>query len=233
MILYSAVIFIAVLLLSTGNILFSAPRFGFGAGFAILCVLLSVVAAIAVDGVFAALIRRMPEKWFAHDKKFFQVSAKEKKFYEKLKIRKWKEKIPELGQFTNFHKNKVADPHNNIYLRRYMLEACYGEAIHLVCVAVGFLIVFFFPLKYWLCFGFPVAVINALLHLPPFFILRYNFYKMKLLYQRNERRELRAGKILCETSAEAEKKNVKEPPKEYSAVPEEDADEENIHVCSA
>ena len=193
MILYGSIIFVCVCLLTGVNAVFAAPRFGVSFWFILGAVLINVVAVIAVDGLFAFLIRRLPEKWFGHERRFFHVSAKEKKFYEKLKIRKWKDKVPELGQFTNFHKNKVAEPRNNVYLERYMLEAAYGEVIHLAGCFLGFVIIFFYPLKYWLCFGFPVAVINLIMNILPYFILRYNFYKMKVLYRSNERKQRRAA----------------------------------------
>ena len=193
MILYGSIIFVCVCLLTGVNAVFAAPRFGVSFWFILGAVLINVVAVIAVDGLFAFLIRRLPEKWFGHERRFFQVSAKEKKFYEKLKIRKWKDKVPELGQFTNFHKNKVEEPRNNVYLERYMLEAAYGEVIHLAGCFLGFVIIFFYPLKYWLCFGFPVAVINLIMNILPYFILRYNFYKMKVLYRSNERKQRRAA----------------------------------------
>ena len=193
MILYGSIIFVCVCLLTGVNAVFAAPRFGVSFWFILGAVLINVVAVIAVDGLFAFLIRSLPEKWFGHERRFFQVSAKEKKFYEKLKIRKWKDKVPELGQFTNFHKNKVAEPRNNVYLERYMLEAAYGEVIHLAGCFLGFVIIFFYPLKYWLCFGFPVAVINLIMNILPYFILRYNFYKMKVLYRSNERKQRRAA----------------------------------------
>ena len=193
MILYGSIIFVCVCLLTGVNAVFAAPRFGVSFWFILGAVLINVVAVIAVDGLFAFLIRRLPEKWFGHERRFFQVSAKEKKFYEKLKIRKWKDKVPELGQFTNFHKNKVAEPRNNVYLERYMLEAAYGEVIHLAGCFLGFVIIFFYPLKYWLCFGFPVAVINLIMNILPYFILRYNFYKMKVLYRSNQRKQRRAA----------------------------------------
>ncbi len=173
------------------------PRLGFTAWFLpmpwfiVLSVIINVVAVIAVDGLFAFIIRRMPAEWFNHKKKIFIVSAREKKFYEKIKIRKWKDKVPELGQFTNFSKNKIAEPKNNVYLERYFLEACYGEVIHLLSVFIGFVIIFFYPLEYWLCFGFPVAVANVLMNLPSFFILRYNSTKLRVLYESNEHREQR------------------------------------------
>ena len=189
MILYGSIIFVCVCLLTGVNAVFAAPRFGVSFWFILGAVLINVVAVIAVDGLFAFLIRRLP----GHERRFFQVSAKEKKFYEKLKIRKWKDKVPELGQFTNFHKNKVAEPRNNVYLERYMLEAAYGEVIHLAGCFLGFVIIFFYPLKYWLCFGFPVAVINLIMNILPYFILRYNFYKMKVLYRSNERKQRRAA----------------------------------------
>ncbi|MFQ7700341.1 MAG: hypothetical protein ACLRL0_03640 [Christensenellaceae bacterium] len=193
MILYGSIIFVCVCLLTGVNAVFAAPRFGVSFWFILGAVLINVVAVIAVDGLFAFFIRRLPEKWFGHERRFFQVSAKEKKFYEKLKIRKWKDKVPELGQFTDFHKNKVAEPRNNAYLERYMLEAAYGEVIHLAGCFLGFVIIFFYPLKYWLCFGFPVAVINLIMNILPYFILRYNFYKMKVLYRSNERKQRRAA----------------------------------------
>ena len=193
MILYGSIIFVCVCLLTGVNAVFAAPRFGVSFWFILGAVLINVVAVIAVDGLFAFFIRRLPEKWFGHERRFFQVSAKEKKFYEKLKIRKWKDKVPELGQFTNFHKNKVAEPRNNVYLERYMLEAAYGEVIHLAGCFLGFVIIFFYPLKYWLCFGFPVAVINLIMNILPYFIMRYNFYKMKVLYRSNERKQRRAA----------------------------------------
>ena len=193
MILYGSIIFVCVCLLTGVNAVFAAPRFGVSFWFILGAVLINVVAVIAVDGLFAFFIRRLPEKWFGHERRFFQVSAKEKKFYEKLKISKWKDKVPELGQFTDFHKNKVAEPRNNAYLERYMLEAAYGEVIHLAGCFLGFVIIFFYPLKYWLCFGFPVAVINLIMNILPYFILRYNFYKMKVLYRSNERKQRRAA----------------------------------------
>lgn len=193
MILYGSIIFVCVCLLTGVNAVFAAPRFGVSFWFILGAVLINVVAVIAVDGLFAFFIRRLPEMWFGHERRFFQVSAKEKKFYEKLKIRKWKDKVPELGQFTDFHKNKVAEPRNNAYLERYMLEAAYGEVIHLAGCFLGFVIIFFYPLKYWLCFGFPVAVINLIMNILPYFILRYNFYKMKVLYRSNERKQRRAA----------------------------------------
>ena len=68
-----------------------------------------VIAIIAWDGIMAFLIRRLlPMSWFAPGKRIFQVSKKERKFYIGIKIKSWKDKVPELGGFTSFHKNELA-----------------------------------------------------------------------------------------------------------------------------
>lgn len=187
-------LYLVTILILTGalvvvDLFFAAPFFGLEWWFVVIAAVGSVVAEVAIDGLFAFIIRRLPAKWFNHKKKIFIVSKGEKKFYEKIKIRKWKDKIPELGQFTNFSKNKIADPKNNEYLDRYFLEACYGEVIHFLSLFAGFLVIFILPLNLWYCFGLPVAIANIFLNLPSLFILRYNSTKLRVLYESNARRE--------------------------------------------
>lgn len=188
MILYCAVIILGMAAISALNIFFGAPAFGYSYLYCVLATVINTAAVILTDGVFAFIIRRLPQKWFDFRKKTFTVPQKEKRFYEKIGIKKWKDKIPELGGFTKFSKSKISDPFNNEYVGRYLLEACYGTVIHYVTCFTGFLIIFICPLKYWFCFGFPVAIVNAVLNLLPAFTLRYNTYKLNVLYKRNERR---------------------------------------------
>ena len=191
--LYLSAIGVCIVLLSVVNLLAGSPLAGVGIWQTFALTALAAVAAIAVDGLFAFLIRRLPAKWFSCEKRGFAAFPKEKKFYEKLRIRKWKDKIPELGQFTNFHKNKIAEPKNNAYLERYMLEAAYGEVIHFAGVFAGFLVILFFPFRFILCLTLPVAAVNIFFNLPSLFILRYNYYKLRVLYDANERKARRAA----------------------------------------
>ena len=156
----------------------------------IVAVIISTVSVIIVDGIFSTIVRRcLPKKWFNVDKKGFSAKKQECRFYEKIGIKKWKDKVLELGMFTNFRKNKISEPSNNEYVSRYILEANYGIVCHVACVIFGFLIIFIYPLKYALCFGIPVAIVNAVLNLLPLFILRYNLPKLHTLYKFNARRE--------------------------------------------
>ena len=142
----------------------------------------AIVIVMLIDGVTAGLCRLLPKTCANREKKIFQVSAKEKAFYEKLNIRKWKDKVPEIGQFTGFRKNKIADPKSVEYLDRYLLEICYGEIGHIASVVTSFFILgLFFISPLWLGIAMPVAVISALLNLPSLFILRYNSYKLEIL----------------------------------------------------
>lgn len=159
------------------------------AGYVIGFVCLSTVAVIVIDLIFAGIVRwLLPAKLFSPDKKSFSAGKGECRFYEKLGIKKWKDKIPELGKLTNFRKNKIRDPKNNEYVARYIKEANYGVSVHIACIIFGLTVVFV-NLKYWYCIGVPVAVVNAVYNALSLFILRYNLPKLHTLYKLNERRE--------------------------------------------
>ena len=150
---------------------------------------LAILLIMLVDGVVAAFARLLPKRFADHTKKHFSVSVEEKKFYERLKIRLWKDKIPEIGHFTGFRKNKIDDPKNTAYIERFLLECCYGEIGHFWSVILGFIILLFYPLTHtWVALSIPVAVVNGVLNLLPICVLRYNFYKLKILQKSNLKR---------------------------------------------
>lgn len=187
--LYVWTILIGNIAIIAGNLAFSGisplPEGVLGA---LTLPILNTVAVIIVDGIAAFLIRRLPERWFSYESRLSRVSKKECKFYTRLGVRKWRSKVPELGMFTNFRKNKVYEPGSNDYLKRYILEANYGVVIHIACVIVGFMILFICHTECALRIGLPVALVNALLNLMPTFVLRYNLPKLQSLMRMNERR---------------------------------------------
>lgn len=178
MILYLTIILIAALVIAGIAALVSGESFLVALGLTAL----AVVIVILLDGLTATVCRLLPAKCANADKKMFIVSPREKKFYEKLKIRKWKDKIPEIGQFTGFRKNKIADPKSLEYLDRFLLEICYGELGHIASVFTSFLLLlFFFITPLWIAIALPVAIVSAFMNLPSLFILRYNSYKLRVL----------------------------------------------------
>ena len=192
MILYLSIIAVCMMLISA--IVTMAYNVSFWSTLGITA--LAVVVVIIVDALIATICRLLPKKCARHDGKLYTVSAKEKKFYEKLKIRKWKDLIPEIGHFTGFRKNKIADPKSVEYVERFLLEACYGELGHFFCLPFGFLILLMFPFMphTWWAISIPVAIINICLNAPSIFVLRYNSYQLEILRKGNLKKQARENK---------------------------------------
>ena len=178
--LYLIVILSAMALIILVNVLLNPILYNLDFWYIVLAVVLTTISVIAVSGFVATLVRQvLPEKWF--NEMDIKVSKKEMRFYEKLGVKKWKDLVPELGFFTGFRKNKIANPKSIEYVDRYILEINYGIYVHFVSIFASFLIVFIYPLKYSLMFGIPVAIVSVILHLMPLFTLRYNLPKLKAI----------------------------------------------------
>jgi hypothetical protein len=151
----------------------------------------AVIIVILIDALVAIIIRKMPEKWFQKDKGIFRTTERELKFYNFLRVQKWKDHVPELGSFTGFHKNKVTNPFDNEYIARFILEARYGIAIHIYSFPASFLILLLDWKMYtgqsniWLTIALPVAVINAILIVLPAFVLKLNLPRLLRIYNNN------------------------------------------------
>ena len=189
--IYVTIILIASVIIGITNGAFAFSAYDESVWRIVFCVSVSVISAIAIDSVFATIIRwLLPKKWFSIEKQRFAAGKGECRFYEKLGVKKWKDKVIELGAFTGFRKNKVADPKNNEYVARYILEANYGIAVHIACVFCGYLVCFIFP-THWYRVGIPVGFVNMVLNALPLIVLRYNLPKLHSLYRFNARRNSR------------------------------------------
>lgn len=149
---------------------------------------LGTVSVIAFDGITAFLIRRLPEKWFAPEKNAFKVFRFEKRLYSGLKVKRLASFVPELGGFTNFHKNKLESATDGDYLSRFLLESNYGVAIHIVNAAGGF-VIGFLPFCGGAGIWLPVACVNFVLSMLPVFILRNNTPSLLFLYKRAQKQK--------------------------------------------
>lgn len=187
------------------NLLFSRNYFPeLTVPYIIIASILAAIVVIAIDGVLATFIRRcLPEKWFSYNVKLHNVSKAECKFYEKLGIKHWKDKVLELGVFTSFSKKTIADPHSREYMERFILECNYGAVIHLANAILGFLLILCYPLKYWLLFPFPACIINFILSMLPYMILRYNVPRLQRarnVLEKKEEREKAKAQAASETA---------------------------------
>lgn len=203
MVLYLSVIGIAVALICSFDIIVMCPIMGVSPWFFVLAVIASTLYQIAIDAVFAIICNQIPAKW-VKDKKFFDVSKKEQHFYEKLGIKKWKDKVLELGSLGGFGKSKLADPNNPEYAEKFLIESYKGELDHIFGMFAGFTVVFLFPLKFAWIVGVPVAIVNVFLNLLSTMILRYNTPKLKILYKRALRNQERQKELDADRQLNAE-----------------------------
>lgn len=176
---YATIILLANVLIILSNVFNGAdflPTIIFSA--------LGTVTVIAVDGILAFIIRRLPKKWFAPENRFFTVSRREKRIYGKLKLKKITAYVPELGGFTGFHKDKLKSTGDKDYLARFLLESNYGVVIHIANAFLGF-VIGVFPFCGGASVWVPVALVNFVLSALPVFILRNNTPPLMFLYKKS------------------------------------------------
>ena len=203
MILTFSVIGIAMIIICTLDIIFAAPAMNVAPWFFVVAVIVSVIYQFAIDGLFAWIVGKCPNKWF-ENKKFFNVSKKEQRFYEKIGIRSWKDKVWELGGLGGFSKAKIADPKDPEYSKRFLIESYKGEIDHIIGMFVGFTVIFIFPLKFAWIVGVPVAIVNLVLNYMPVMILRYNTPKLEILYKRAVRNQQRQEELKVQENTKNE-----------------------------
>lgn len=190
MILYLSIVFVSMILICVLNIFTGNFDFNNYELWVILAVILSVIVEIAISGLFSFLVERVPDKYFSPDRKLYVVSKREQKFYEKIGIKLWKDKVWELGSLSGFRKNKLNDTSSS-YLYKFIIQSNKGMLGHLINLPMGFLVIFVLPLKYALTIGLPIAIVGFVLNLLPVFILRYNLPKLGVAYKRAKRLEER------------------------------------------
>ncbi len=180
---YIITILVSALLIVIGNLAFlgfSRELFGSLS----LSAAIGVVAVIAEDGISALLIRRLtPMSWYHPKRAFFNVSKRERNFYNSIKIKKWKDLVPELGLFTGFSKSEVKNTSDSRYLERFLIESNYGVIIHTANALLGFVIMFL-PWCSLPSVWIPIFAVNFILSLMPVAILRHTSYTLQRLYKR-------------------------------------------------
>lgn len=179
--LYFTIISITMLLAMSMTIMQALVFKNISLTYAIIAPLFVFFYVLIVLGIFALLLRiALPFKMFSFEHKFFGVSKKEIKYYEKFKIKKWKDKVPELGKSAGFSKKNLQSTEPE-YLKKFLDETCFGEVLHAIAGVLGFTCLFFFSAKDYY-FVLPILIVNLILNLLPCFIQRYNRYRLEILY---------------------------------------------------
>jgi len=156
------------------------------------CVLIAVVWCTALqfglDGLIAIVINKMPDKWFGVNNPLYYVSNTEKRLYRKLRVRRWKDKVWELGGLGGFSKKKLQAPNDPLYIEKFIIECNKGVLTHRLSYPIGFLAMLTLPGIISLTIALPVAIVNLFLNILPTLALRYNTPQLKAMLRRLNRK---------------------------------------------
>ena len=184
------VIFTTILSLSVGLNFLSVTD-----GEILITIIYTFLALFVIDALVAILVRILPKKWVNPFNKIYKVRTWETKLYLKLKVRNWKDKIPETGKaLAGFGKDKVLDMNDNRYIYKFMEETVYAEVMHVISAVLSIFVILI-NLKLWYIVGLPMAIVNFVIQILPVIVQRYNRPKLALLYERNEKKSQQDKKI--------------------------------------
>ena len=144
----------------------------------------------ALSNVFAIFINR--DK-LDENKRPFKSKKWERngKIYDKLKIRKWKGKLPDMSKILPFLRpKKVVSGTTSKDLRALIKETCVAEIVHTVLMILSIGVVFICPGK----LGVILYIFCFIGNLPFILIQRYNRPQYLIAEERLTRREERLRK---------------------------------------
>lgn len=173
-----------MLAISAFNIIFETASWYY----VIIAVLWCTALQFVLDGLIAILMNQLPDRWFAVGKRAFHVSDAEKELYKKLKVRKWKDKVWELGGLGGFSKKILREPDNPQYIEKFIIECNRGTVTHRLSYPIGFLAMLTLPNVCAFTIALPVAIINLFLNVLPTLVLRYNAPKLTSVLTRMRRK---------------------------------------------
>ena len=178
--MYLSIIGFAMMVISVFNIVFSTASWYNIIVLVIICTALQ----FALDGSIALIINKLPDKLFAVNNPLYKVSEAEKKFYKKIKVKNWKDKIWELGDLGGFSKKNLANPDSPEYIEKFIIECNKGVLTHRLSYPIGFLPMLFIQNICSLTIALPVAIVNLFLNILPTLALRYNTPKLQAMLKK-------------------------------------------------
>lgn len=166
----------------------------------VIAVVWCTALQFALDGVIAIIINQMPDRWFSEDHPFFHVTEAERKLYKKLNVRRWKDKVWELGGLGGFSKKNLIEPTDPQNIEKFIVECNKGVVTHRASYPIGFLAMLTLQDICSVTIAFPVALVNLFLNILPTIVLRYNTPKLMALLKRLKKRSRPVDSSCCDAS---------------------------------
>ena len=194
--LYLSTIGIAMGIIVAANVAFGVAPWHY----VLIAVVFCTALQVALDGLVAILINRMPDRWFGVDNPLYAVSPRERELYRCLKVRYWKDKVWELGGLGGFSKKNLKKPNDPEYIEKFIIECNKGVLTHRLSYPIGFLAMLTLHGACVLTIALPIALVNVYLNVLPTLALRYNTPMLKAMLERLLRKE--KNKYVADTSAD-------------------------------
>jgi len=125
----------------------------------------------------------LPRHWFDPDRFPFRMRVWEKDgaFYRKIRIRKWKNKLPDASKYApDMYRKEIASSPDEAHVQRLIEESCVAEFIHKMLILLSLLVVRIWRGRHgWVCW-----ILCVLGNLPFIFIQRFNRPRLQALLQR-------------------------------------------------
>ena len=147
-------------------------------------VVLNIFLMASYHAFILFLCKNLKISFFNPDKKIYKIKSWELNgsFYIKfLRIKKWKDKLPQYVAKDGFSKKTLRKNLNKEYISRFIIETCIAEWNHLMgCM--------YFVISFLVNSGFYAIIFSVLaiiLNIPFLFIQRYNRIRLYKLLNRN------------------------------------------------
>ncbi|MGM9619813.1 MAG: hypothetical protein ACI3W8_08285 [Oscillospiraceae bacterium] len=131
----------------------------------------------------------LPRRWFDPDKWPFTSFSweKEGRFYEKLGIRWWKDRVPDVSRLDpKMRRKQLSAVRGREDLLALLRETCVAETVHMALMLLALPLLWIWPGVGGVC----VFLVDVLLgNLPFWLIQRYNRPRLKALLNGRRRRE--------------------------------------------
>lgn len=152
----------------------------------ILGKLLAALIVGAAGGILSFVIgQSLPRKWFDFDAFPYRDFAWENggRVYEKVKVRSWKDRVPDMSKFVpGMVKKKASLARNSSSMERLVRETCVAEAVHWALILIVAPVMGIFA-------GWLIALLYAVGNLLFVVIQRYNRPRLREILRRMEMRK--------------------------------------------
>lgn len=133
-----------------------------------------VLRCTVVWGILAHVLGELlPRRWFRWDRFPYRCCAweREGRIYERLGIRRWKDRLPDKSKHTKRTFTKTMVGHTDpVQLTRFLQETCVAELVHWCLMLMAVYMYFHVPTT----FGAVASMLYGLSNLPFIMIQRYN-----------------------------------------------------------